>query len=425
MSGGGGGAPGASAGGGADPDADPGAFLELRDGEIVDGDVLADLNGDDGMGSGSDGGSDGEGGADADGGGAAMEAEDDSVHLFEGHSAGVFAVAWSPLPGSDLVATGGGDDRAFLWRVGEAAFAETRGAVAELGGHADSVAALAFSPDGAMLASGGMDGVVRVWNAADGALLHALDGPAEAVEWAAWHPRGNVVLAGCADFTAWMWLAATGAFMQVFAGHAGPVAAGGFTPDGRAVVTAGGEGDASLRVWDPKSGECRATVAGPRFATAALTALALSADSALALVGAEDGGVRVVGLEGGRQLASLIAHEEGASIEAAAFLPGAPLGATAGMDGKLVVWDLAASAARASCEHPDSVTALACHPSAPLLFTGCADGGVRCWDARTGECARAWRGHAQVVQDLALSPDGGMVLSGSEDGTARVFSMAM
>jgi ribosome assembly protein SQT1 len=89
------------------------------------------------------------------------------------------------------------------------------------------------------------------------------------------------------------------------------------------------------------------------------------------------------------------------------------------------VWDLAASAARASCEHPDSVTALACHPSAPLLFTGCADGGVRCWDARTGECARAWRGHAQVVQDLALSPDGGMVLSGSEDGTARVFSMAM
>jgi ribosome assembly protein SQT1 len=278
--------------------------------------------------------------------------EDDSIHAFEGHSAGVYAVAWSPAS-PDLVATGGADDRAFLWRVGQDAYEETRGAVLELSGHADTVSALAFSADGAMLASGGMDGCVRVWRPSDGACLQALEGPADAVEWVRWHPRGGVVLAGAADFSVWMWLAQTGACMHVFSGHAGPVTCGGFTADGRAVVTGGGEGDASLRVWDPKSGECRATVAGAHYHGAGLTALALHPDSALALSGAEDGSVKTVALEGGRVLAALQGHGEEQSVEAAAFLPTLPLAATASLDGKLIIWDVATSTARAVCEHPE------------------------------------------------------------------------
>lgn len=69
------------------------------------------------------------------------------------------------------------------------------------------------------------------------------------------------------------------------------------------------------------------------------------------------------------------------------------------------------------------VTRLLQHPTQPLVFTGCLDGVVRCWDTRTGTCAKQWRGHSDAVQDLALSPDGNLVLSGGEDETARVFSM--
>lgn len=71
------------------------------------------------------------------------------------------------------------------------------------------------------------------------------------------------------------------------------------------------------------------------------------------------------------------------------------------------------------------MTRLAQHPTQPLVFTGCLDGVVRCWDTRTGACVRAWGGHRDAVQDLAVSPDGSYVLAGSEDGTARVFSMAV
>ena len=75
------------------------------------------------------------------------------------------------------------------------------------------------------------------------------------------------------------------------------------------------------------------------------------------------------------------------------------------------------------CYYLQGVTRLALHPTQPLIFTGCLDGCVRCWDLRTGTCLRTFQGHADAVQDLAVSPDGSFIISGSEDGTARVFSM--
>lgn len=289
-----------------------------------------------------------------DNGGASMAQEDlmdDSIHAFEGHTEPVYAVAWSPT-GSDVVASGGGDDRAFVWQVGEDAYMETQGATFELTGHTDSVIALAFSSDGTLLASGGMDGCVKVWDPATGTCIQTLEGPGEAIEWVRWHPRGNVVLAGSADFTVWMWLAQTGACMQVFTGHSGPVTCGAFSADGKLVVTGGGEDDATLRVWDPRTGECKVTVHGNHFHGAGLTCLAVHPESAVVVTGAEEGSAKLVALETGRIVGSLVGHEEEGSVEAVAFVPGLNVVATCGMDGKLIVWDVATATARTTCEHP-------------------------------------------------------------------------
>jgi hypothetical protein len=119
---------------------------------------------------------------------------DDSVHTFDGHGGrkkrereregerdnktrhdssapspfpldAVFAVAWNPAHPS-IVATGGGDDRAFLWRVGSA------DGTAELGVHGDTVCCAAFAPNGASLATGSLDGCVRLWDGVTGAPGH-------------------------------------------------------------------------------------------------------------------------------------------------------------------------------------------------------------------------------------------------------------
>lgn len=77
--------------------------------------------------------------------------------------------------------------------------------------------------------------------------------------------------------------------LQVFSGHSGSVSCGGFTPDGKCVVTGGGENDASLKVWNPKSGECTLTVQGHPYHTAGLTCLDIHPDSTAVISGAEDG----------------------------------------------------------------------------------------------------------------------------------------
>lgn len=63
-------------------------------------------------------------------------------------------------------------------------------------------------------------------------------------------------------------------------------------------------------------------------------------------------------------------------------------------------------------------------PQQPLVVTGSLDGVVRLWDLRTASCVKQLYGHASAVQDLAVSPDGSMVLSGADDATARVFALA-
>ena len=65
---------------------------------------------------------------------------------------------------------------------------------------------------------------------------------------------------------AWSWRSPLASSeLQVFYGHTGAVRCGQFTPDGKAVVTGGGEGDATLKVWDPKSGSCTGTIQGHGF----------------------------------------------------------------------------------------------------------------------------------------------------------------
>ena len=353
------------------------------------------------------------------------------IHTFGGHTDPVYAVAFNPRA-TDVVATGGGDDRGFVWRVGEDAFMENQGEVFELAGHRDTVTSIQFSSSSTgsgLLATGAMDGTVRVWDGKDRfKQLHVLDGPSESIEWIAWHPRGDIILAGSSDYTAWMWNGQTGEFMATFTGHAGPVSCGGFTPDGRTVVTCGGEGDATLKVWDPRTGGCLTTVEGAHFHETGITCMAIHPNGQTALSGSEAGRIKLASLENGKVLGSLDKHMDGSSVERIVYLPENQGGASqqvasAGMDGNLVVWDLAVFRPRVDCQHPEGITCLLAHPSNHMLVTGALDGVVRCWDSRSGELAVAFRGHVDAVQAMDMSPDGNQILTGGEDCCARVFDL--
>ncbi|KAL8042119.1 hypothetical protein ABFX02_09G030200 [Erythranthe guttata] len=341
---------------------------------------------------------------------------DDSIHIFTGHTGEVYTAACSPTDAA-LVATGGGDDKGFIWKInnGDSPF--------ELHGHEDSVSSLSFSPNGKFLASGSLDGTVKVWDIANGELKCTLEYPNGGIAWVRWHPNGGFVLAGSEDNSSvCMWNPDMASYMHVFSGHASSVTCGDFTPDGRRICT--GSDDATLRIWDLETSKVN-VVAGHFYHREGLTCLTISSDSSLALTGSVDGFVRVVNISTGKVLSSSSECKHSGSVEFAAFQPSSRStswrAATGGLDKKLIIWDQDLSP-RWTCHHTEGVTCLVW--LSRHIATGCVDGKIRIWNILSGVCEKTLSGHCGAIQSIKRTCDGDFLVSVSVDGTARVFEIA-
>ncbi|KAI7863342.1 WD40-repeat-containing domain protein [Spinellus fusiger] len=341
-----------------------------------------------------------------------MELADDSVQGFFEHGEPVYSIAVHPKE-SSIVASGGGDDKSYLWR------ADTGEKLFELSGHTDSVISVAFSVGGDYVASAGMDGKVYVWKSTTGEMCTSVEGPDEMI-WIDWHPKGNILLAGASDGSLWMWAMPSGKFMNIFSGHAAPVTAGCFTPDGKRIVSV--SEDMTCIVWDPKTAvaEVRLTSEDTRFHSEPITSVAVNKDSTLAITGSMDGKARLIHLHNGHIVAALENHSD--SIETVAFCDILSLAATGSVDGTISVWDVQSHRLRHTLRHDDAIVKVTFVRNSPYLISCSVDKNVLLWDVRTGECKKKWQGHRDTVLDVAVSSDGTTIVSASDDGHCLVFS---
>lgn len=360
--------------------------------------------------------------------------EDNSVQHFKEHKSSVFTVSCHPT--EPLAASGGEDDMGYIWDITDG---ET---VVKLTGHTDSVTSIAWSHDGEMISTGGMDGKVRIWRRVGKTkgkddhrtweFLTELQGPDE-VMFLRWHPKGSVLLAGSNDSTLWLWQLPSGNTMQVFAGHTGPVNCGEFTPDGKHIISA--DGNNTLIFWDPRSSTpiFKLTSDDGRFNLDGITSLAVNPSSTLAVIGGAAGGVRVISLSKGEIASTLGGHTENESIEAVVFVDLISLGGnsegpgivvTGATDGKACIWDLSTMRLRTTLEHQDAITALLSHPPphSHLLVSASADGTLKTWDARTGKSLQTHTGHRGPVLEASLGLNGSVVVSAGDDGLCAVYT---
>ena len=187
-------------------------------------------------------------------------------------------------PRGDLLAAGDRDGHVRLWDV------NTRAAVAVLKGHTDQVRDVAFSPDGARLASGGEfgDPTVRVWDVATRTQLRALTGHTGTVYALAWDRTGTRLASGSHDDTVRLWDAATLEPVGEPLKQGANVLAVAFSPDGRLLAV--GCADNLIRVWHVETQKILAELSGHR---SYVHALAFSPDGTRLVSGSGDHTLRV------------------------------------------------------------------------------------------------------------------------------------
>ncbi|HEX4613009.1 MAG TPA: sigma-70 family RNA polymerase sigma factor [Urbifossiella sp.] len=152
----------------------------------------------------------------------------------------------------------------------------------------------AFSPDGTRIVSGGIDGMVRMWDADTGKELWGWK-PSQDVLAVAFLPGGKQVASGEAEGTIRVWDAVDGKVLKKLTGHTGGVDALAVVPDGR-LVSAGA--DKTVRVWDVGAGKELRCFHGH---TAAVSAVAVSPDGRTALTGGNDNTARLWALPAARE----------------------------------------------------------------------------------------------------------------------------
>ncbi|HEX5106759.1 MAG TPA: hypothetical protein VFV87_23225 [Pirellulaceae bacterium] len=337
---------------------------------------------------------------------------------FQTHTGRLTGIAF--LPDAAGILTAGEDETIRLWHAADPPLSP----LVSLAAHGDAAFAVAFSPDGKWLASGGKDAVVALRDPQTGAIKHELKGHKGLVYEVAFSPDSRLLASASSDGTVRVWSPETLKELASFQGWKykfANIRAVAFAPDSRTLIAGGSDG--ALRLFDAIDKKPLKDLIGQALP---VTDVRFSPDGSLLATSTGDwqqwrvpGELRLWDAKGGEELAALGGHDT--EIKRLAFSTSGRRMASAGAG--IIVWDPATRKMLGNFRVGSAPTAVTFLDDENLLAVGEFQGGVGIWDISRQTALRRYTGHDKQVAAIAVSPDGQRLATAAHDGTLKLWPL--
>lgn len=277
------------------------------------------------------------------------------------------------------------------------------------GGHNHQVITVAYAPDGNTLATGSVDGTVRIWDCRSGECIFTFNHNG-CVNSVAWSPDGNHILTGSNDNKAHIWDTNTGKEVLSLP-HNSSVHAVAWSPDGKQAITGS---RINAYIWNTATGAQLHTLPHSDW----VQAVAWSPDNRLILTGSRDRLVRIWDLESDQE-PRMLEHKNW--VTAVAWSPDGTQFLTASHDKTACIWDASTMQKQHSLQHRNWVSDAAWSPSGTCIITGSHDRTAQIWDAENGYSIRTLA-HDRPVKAVAWSSGEDNFATSSGDHTTRIWN---
>ncbi len=331
---------------------------------------------------------------------------DELLHTFQTPSGGVGGMRYSP-DGQTLV----GSDQFGLhfWDIGTGQFLQT------ITGYSDVINSVVYSPDGRTLVS--LSNGLRFWDVETEKLLRTLT-PENSVASMAYSPDGQTLACGTRDNTILLWNVNRWKQITTLEGHMERISSVAFSPDGQ--ILASGSRDHTIRLWNPHTGELLKVLTGH---SSSIYTVAFSPNGGTLASGGDNSTICFWNVDAGELLNTI--ETEADTIDSVVYSPDGKTLVSTGNNGEdgIRFWDVDTGELLKTITVETAAYSTAYSPDGRTLASGSL-GEISVWDVATGERLKTFTGHIEdPVHSVAYSPNGRTLASGCRDSTIILWDL--